>query len=362
MNITIILDEPWNSSLTFLGNSFLETLEKSHQVSLICQKDSYIDKYYSKVNEKKIQNRSFNNASITKYYINNLRTKNPIVFFKNLNQIRMHLNAIKPDIVLTIRGDATFQACLLKNHFNFKLIRIFGENRKPSLNRHCIDYVFLSTKRYENIVKIPHSIINGVVDTKKFTFKKEGALRVRKEFGIDNSDFVFGFIGRTSKVKGIFMLCQAFAKLEFSAKLFMLVYETEIKISEILEIIKQLNIENRVIIESKLRDDVEDIISAFDVGVVSSIDSEAIARTTLEFLACSKPCVVTNVGCLSEVVDDSCGIICKPNVSSLHQALTCIHDKDLSLMGTFALKKAQKYSIESLSDLINDTFSNIFKK
>lgn len=95
MNIAIILDEPWNSSLTFLGKTFLEILSKSHFVSLICQKDSYIDK----------------SVKSDKYYVQNLRTKNPIVFFKNLNQIRMHLNAIKPDIVLTIRGDATFQAC-----------------------------------------------------------------------------------------------------------------------------------------------------------------------------------------------------------------------------------------------------------
>lgn len=332
MKIAIILDETWNSSLTFLGKAFLEALEESHHVSLLCLNNSFID----------------NNVEAKKYYIANLRTKNPISFFNSLNQIRNYFKQIKPDLVFTIRGDATFYSCLLKKHFGFKLIRVFGENRKPSLNRHCIDYVFLSSKKFESYLNIPHTVVNGVVDTNKFTFKKDSRLKIRKEFNIDISDFLYGFIGRTSKVKGIFMLLEAFANLSTNAKLFMLVYETEIKINDILQHAKQLNIENRIIIESNFRNDVEDIISAFDVGVISSIDSEAIARTALEFLSCKLPCVVTNVGCLSEVVDESCGIVCKANVSSLYQSLLEIQNKNLALLSEAAFKKAQIYSKENL--------------
>ncbi|OSS41905.1 glycosyl transferase, group 1 family protein [Desulfurella amilsii] len=343
MNVAIILDETWNSSLTFLGKVFLEILNKSCQVSLLCQQDSYIDKA----------------VKTNKYYIKNLRTKNPINFFRNLNQIRNYFNDIKPQLVFTIRGDATFYACLLKKHNNFKLVRIFGESRKPKLNRHCVDYVFLSPKKFENFINIPHKVINGVVDTKKFTYKKEGALKIRKEFGIDDSAFVYGFIGRTSPVKGISLLLEAFSKLTRQAKLFMLVYETEIKINDLLQKIKQLNLQDCVIIESNYRDDVKDIISAFDVGVVSSIGSEAIARTSLEYLSAGKPCIVTDVGCLAEVVSQDCAIVCKPNVASLYQALNDIQSKNLTQMGQSALKNAQMYSMESLKFLIDEALNEI---
>lgn len=343
MNVAVILDESWNSSLTFLGKAFLEILSENYQVFLLCQKDSYIDKV----------------AKTDRYYINNLRTKNPINFFMNLNQIRNYFKDIKPKMVFTIRGDATFYACLLKKHFDFKLIRIFGENRKPKLNKHCINYAFISSKKFENYINIPHTIINGVVDVKKFTFNKEGALKIRKEFNIEPSTFVYGFIGRTSPVKGIPLLLEAFSNLKYDAKLFMLVYETEMKISDIMQKIKQLNLQERVIIENRYREDVENIIGAFDVGVVSSINSEAIARTTLEFLAAGKPCIVTDVGCLSEVVDTTCAILCKPNVASLYQALRDIKYKDLNQMGQSALQRAQMYSIEKLKFLIDRSINEI---
>jgi glycosyltransferase involved in cell wall biosynthesis len=343
MNVAIILDETWNSSLTFLGKVFLEILSQYCEVSLLCQKDSYIDRV----------------VKINKYYIKNLRTKNPINFFRNLNQIRSYFEKINPQIVFTIRGDATFYACLLKKHNNLKLVRIFGEDRKPKLNRHCVDYAFLTQKKFENFINIPYKVINGVVDTKKFTYNKEGALKIRKEFGIDDNTFVYGFIGRTSPVKGIPVLLEAFAKLKSDSKLFMLVYETEIKINDIMQKIEQLDLQECVIVENKYRDDVEDIISAFDVGVVSSIGSEAIARTTLEYLSVGKPVIVTDVGCLAEVVDENCAIVCKPNVASLHQALNDIQSKDLNQMGQSALKKAHNYSIETIKLLIDKAINEI---
>jgi len=343
MNIAIILDETWNSSLTFFGKAFLDILKEDNNTYLLCQKDSYID----------------NVADANKFYIQNLRTLNPLAFFKNLNSIRGYLNKIKPHIVITIRGDATFYACLLKKHVNFKLIRIIGEAKRKVSNRHCIDYAFVSTKKFENLLNMPHRIVNGVVDTNKFTFKPDCALKIRKEFGIDNDTFLYGFIGRTSPVKGIFMLLEAFAKLDNKAKLFLLTYETEIKINDIMQKAKQLNIHNRIIIENRFRHDVECIISTFDVGIVSSVGSEVIARTVLEYLACSKACIVTDVGCLAEVVDDSCGILCKPNVDSLYKAMVAIQQKDLVLMSKSALNKSKMFSIQYLKDAIFDALKQI---
>ncbi len=343
MNIAIILDETWNSSLTFLGKAFLDILKEDNDTYLLCQKESYIDKI----------------TDANKFYIQNLRTSNPIAFFKNLNSIRKFFHKINPHIVVTIRGDATFYACLLKKHVNFKLIRIIGEAKRRISNRHCIDYAFASTKKLESLLNMPHKIVNGAVDTNKFTFKPDCALKIRKEFGIDNNTFLFGFIGRTSPVKGIFMLLEAFAKLDNNAKLFMLTYETEIKISDIIQKSKQLNIHNRIIIENRFRNDVECIISAFDVGIVSSVASEIVARTVLEYLACSRPCIVTDVGCLDEVVDDSCGVLCKPDVNALFEAMVTMQQKNLALMSKAASKKAQMFSMRNLKDVIFDTLAQI---
>ncbi|MFQ6827727.1 MAG: glycosyltransferase [Faecalimonas sp.] len=61
----------------------------------------------------------------------------------------------------------------------------------------------------------------GGVDLSKFDFLKrlEWRAEIRKELGYDENDFVYGFVGRITRDKGINELLSAFLKLEDSSKL-----------------------------------------------------------------------------------------------------------------------------------------------
>ena len=71
----------------------------------------------------------------------------------------------------------------------------------------------------ENVVSIKKSIVFhkgsvGGVDIKKFQFNKQKRIQLRKKFSISKNTFVFLYLGRINKDKGIDELINAFKKIE----------------------------------------------------------------------------------------------------------------------------------------------------
>src|SRR5207237_208829 len=56
-------------------------------------------------------------------------------------------------------------------------------------------------------------------------------------------------------------------------------------------------------------DDAERFIARCRVGVVASLESEAVSRAALEWLSQGRPVIATRVGCLPDMIDDSCGVL-----------------------------------------------------
>ena len=67
------------------------------------------------------------------------------------------------------------------------------------------------------------------------------------------------------------------------------------------EIIKENHLEDITIITGKV-EDVTSVINAIDLGVISSLGSEAICRVAMEFMACNVPVISSNVGVLLEML------------------------------------------------------------
>ncbi|HMI07914.1 MAG TPA: glycosyltransferase family 4 protein, partial [Flavobacterium sp.] len=78
-----------------------------------------------------------------------------------------------------------------------------------------------------------------------------------------------------------------------------------------------------------------------DVSILTSI-SEGFPYTVLESMSCGIPVVATDVGGVTEALDDKCGFICKPKD---HEALgqsvvTLLQDENMrKRMGAYARKK-----------------------
>ncbi len=348
MRIAFILDETWDSALTHYAYGVFKSVWLLHKVKLFCLKDSYIDK---KVGSDKI-------------YIKNLRNKSVFKIISGLKSLSSAFETFNPDIVVTIRGDATFFSCLLKKRFKFKLVRIFGENKILRTPGDCIDGLLLPAEFLKSYIKkavFPSLAVKGFVDTDKFRFSKEGRKKIRNCYGIDDEEILFGAVGRLDKIKGYPLLIKAFAHSGIdNAKIMIVGEEKAYKKGDLEDIADSFDIRDRIVIINERRQDIVDIMSAFDVGVISSIGSETIARVMFEFMALGLPVITSNVGMLKEIADDSFCIVAEANNEySLADAMESMVSADMSSMRKKSQESASLYSFENFERQILSFFENL---
>ena len=340
MKIAFILDEEWDSALTHYAYGVYKALKNGNETVVFCLRNGYIDEIHEG----------------EKVYVDRLRQKNPIKSILVFRHFAKQLRAVNPDIVITIRGDAAFFACLLKKSINFRLIRIFGENKKLRTPRECIDKLILPAdflKQKIDLRKVKDiAVIKGFVDTDKFIFSESSRKRIRERYGISENEILFGSVGRLDPVKGYPMLIRAFSRLKKDSRLMIVGEEKNISVQELNKLIDDLDLISSVIVVNERRDDIADIMSAFDVGVVPSVASETIARVMFEFMSVGLPVVAANVGMLKEIAEEDFSIICEPDEESLFQAMQTIKTKNLDKMGEKARIASQRYSMQTFAECV----------
>jgi glycosyltransferase involved in cell wall biosynthesis len=94
-------------------------------------------------------------------------------------------------------------------------------------------------------------------------------------------------------------------------------------------------------------------IKDFDVGVLGTHTSEHCSNSILEYMACRKPVVATNVGGNPElIVDQETGLLVEPkNVSSMSQAILKLIDNPslASRMGSRGRERIEnEFNIENI--------------
>ncbi|MCK5380937.1 MAG: glycosyltransferase family 4 protein, partial [Candidatus Latescibacteria bacterium] len=97
--------------------------------------------------------------------------------------------------------------------------------------------------------------------------------------------------------------------------------------------------------------DLSKIMAAVDLGVISSIGSEAISRITMEYMATGKPMVCTTVGGIPELVlPGQTGMLVPPEQpAAMAEAMSELlsEPERLSHMGALGRKRMeQRFSIE----------------
>ena len=147
----------------------------------------------------------------------------------------------------------------------------------------------------ERLVAVPPGVDPG-------RFTSDGSA-FRRELGIEKDVRIIGTVGRLAPAKNYPALLDIFRRLSTTHEktVCMIVGDGPQK-DDLIRQAAALGVGDKVIFTG-WRDDVENVIPAFDIFVLTS-RTEAMPITLLEAMACRKPAVVPRVGGIPEAVED----------------------------------------------------------
>lgn len=138
-------------------------------------------------------------------------------------------------------------------------------------------------------------ILNNAICSRNYIYSPEIKVKMRDEFGISQSDLVFGHVGRFSIQKNHTFLIDIFCKVkqqEPSAKLLLVGNDNEGNAGAIKEKVKKCGLQDSVIFTG-LRKDVANVLQAIDVFVFPS-NYEGFGIVVLEAQASGLPCLISD--------------------------------------------------------------------
>ncbi|MCA9496431.1 MAG: glycosyltransferase, partial [Nanoarchaeota archaeon] len=145
-------------------------------------------------------------------------------------------------------------------------------------------------------------VLYNFIDSDKFKIDKTFNIeKEKKKLGVDNGDFIIGFVGRLDKIKSIDTIIKAVKKLDFKYKLLIAGVGPERENLELL--IKSLKLDKKVLFLG-YRADILNVYRLFDVCVLAS-KSEASTMTFYETQALGIPLIGSNVYAINEFIKDN---------------------------------------------------------
>lgn len=182
------------------------------------------------------------------------------------------------------------------------------------------------------------------VSLDKFNVKRKNEYRsyIREKYNIARDTFVYIFIGRVTRDKGINELLSAFKRLNDDSVLFLL-GNNEVDTSVNRELY-DWSLENKNIIYTGNVDDVERYLSAADCYVLPSY-REGFGMSVIEAEAMGVPVIVTDIpGPVDAVIDNKTGLLVKKaDENSLLDAMKKIRKLNYQEMG----KEGHKFASDN---------------
>ena len=143
----------------------------------------------------------------------------------------------------------------------------------------------------------------GGVDMERFSVsnREEWSRQVRKEIGAENKDFIFGFVGRLTRDKGVNEIIRAFKEIDTRAKLLIIGNTEGIDTIET-DLWEYAKSSPRVIILD-FKQDIERYYSAMDILLLPSY-REGFGMVIAEAAAVGTPAIVSNIPGPIDVIDE----------------------------------------------------------
>jgi len=183
----------------------------------------------------------------------------------------------------------------------------------------------------------------GGVNLSRFDFSKrqQWRMEIRKELGYSDNDFVYGFVGRITKDKGINELLSAFLELKDNSKLLLVGNIEEDNYLDTVLLAKAQ--ENSDIKFHGFASDIERYYAAIDVLVLPSY-REGFGNVVIEAGAVGTPAIVTNIPGPMDTIDLGKTALVVPvkNTNILGEAMKRIRKLDYIDMGENAVQFAKE--------------------
>jgi glycosyltransferase involved in cell wall biosynthesis len=268
--------------------------------------------------------------------------------------------------VLQPRGD--LPRIMSKQRLKLIYDSFFGHN----LLRNASKVIALSQTETEQFRDIGVSeskiavIPNGVDLSEYANLPSKGLFR--KKFSLEKDEKIVLYVGRIHRIKGIDILLKAFANAtRFNDAKLAIVGPDDGYLSNCRDIVKQLDIENRILFTGALfgSNKLEAYVDSNVLVLPSTY--EIFGNVILESYACSKPVIASRVGGLQELVfQDETGLLFKPGaVKELSAAISTLlgNDEICASMGLRARKVVEeKFSLEKTIEMLETTYEAILRR
>jgi glycosyltransferase involved in cell wall biosynthesis len=243
----------------------------------------------------------------------------PWVIAYNVKRLKDLVKREGIDVINAHRGEGHLIAALAKRIGKraVSLVRTRGDARAPKgnlfsryLNGALTDKIITTCEvlreGYLENLQIPEEKVITVpvgVDSDSFS-PRESNTTWKESLNIPEASLVVGIVGRLSPVKGHRYFIQAADHVlkHLPGVTFIICGEdAQIRAGQLKDAVRERNIEKSFRFLGRAKD-IREIISLFDLGVVSSVGSETICRVALEYMSMGKPVVGTRVNAIPEVV------------------------------------------------------------
>jgi len=189
-------------------------------------------------------------------------------------------------------------------------------------------------------------ILYNFVDLDRFNSKRINIniQNEKKKLGIKKNDFVIGFVGRLSEVKGCKYLIKALPYLDFNYKV-LIAGDGDLRKS-LENLTKKLNVADKVIFMGYINDTTK-VYLLLNVNVIPSL-SESFSLSAIEGQAIGIPTIASNIEGLNEVViNKKTGLLFEPkNERDLAEKIKLVYKNKLLRLKLIkeGFKKVKKYS------------------